>query len=109
MGDICGLENRLKREFPELADISLGNRNGTVFVSSIKVKSEEQGRGIGSKVLYRIKEFATKHKLPITLCPEPDRGKKEALTRFYKENGFKKCKDSRYTSMFGPTLIWEPK
>jgi GNAT superfamily N-acetyltransferase len=110
MGDLVTFEHKLLQKYPELKDLNLtGKENVKIFLHSIRIKPEHYGKGIGTKVLTDIKEYAAKLGLPVVLSPEPDRGKKEALRRFYKNNGFYKCKDSRYTSMFAPVLIWRPK
>ena len=109
MGDLMVLERSLEQKYPELEELNLTGKKGvSITVHSIKVKPKYQGQGIGGKVLKDIKEFATKLKLPILLTPEADRGKKDALARFYKSHGFEKCKDARFTSMFGPVLMWKP-
>jgi GNAT superfamily N-acetyltransferase len=110
MGNLMTFERSLKQKYPELEELHLsGKPDRPVSIHSIRVKSEHQGEGIGTKVLNDVKEYASKHKIPVILTPEADRGKKEKLAQFYKNNGFTKCKDSRYTSMFGPVLMWSPK
>lgn len=109
MGDVVKLENELKQKFPDIQKVDLSARTGkSVHINSIRVKKSGQGKGIGSVIINSVKEFATKNKLPITLTPEPDKGKKEALVRFYKNNGFVKCRDPHLTNPFGPTLVWFP-
>lgn len=110
MGDIVKLEQALTQRFPDIQKVDLSARSEkSVHINSIRVKKSGQGKGIGSEIINSVKEFATKNNLPITLTPEPDKGKKEALVRFYKKHGFVKCRDPHYTNPFGPTLIWFPK
>jgi len=109
MGDIVQLEHSLYHKFPDIQKVDLSARaEKSVHINSIRVKKSGQGKGIGSAIINSVKEFATKNKLPITLTPEPDKGKKEALARFYKNNGFVKCRDPQLTNPFGPTLVWFP-
>lgn len=109
MGDIVRLEVQLRKKLPDIEQLNLSARaDKSVHVNSIRVKKSGQGKGIGTAVLNAVKKFAAKHRLPVTLSPEPDKGKKAALHRFYSANGFKKCRDSQYTSPFAPTLIWFP-
>ena len=109
MGDIVKLEQTLTRQYPDIQKVDLSARaEKSVHINSIRVKKSGQGNGIGSAIVNAVKEFATKNKLPVTLTPEPDKGKKEALTKFYKKHGFVRCHDPKYTNPFGPTLIWFP-
>ena len=109
MGDVVKLEQTLYQQFPDIQKVDLSARSEkSIHINSIRVKKSGQGKGIGSAIINLIKEFATKNNLPITLTPEADKGKKEALSRFYKTNGFVKCRDPHYTNPFGPTLIWFP-
>ena len=109
MADIMEFEHNIERKYPALEELSLGGtKDRSISINSIRIKKEHHGQGIGTKVINEIKEFAKKLNLPIILTPEADRGKKEALKNFYRNNGFERCKDSRFTSMFGPVLIWRP-
>lgn len=40
-----------------------------------------------------ISNVAKRNNTSVTLTPEPDKGKKQALDRFYKKHGFSKNKD----------------
>lgn len=109
MAELMEFQHSLKKKYPQLEELNLGGaKNRSISINSIRVKKEYHGQGVGSQVIKEIKEFAKKINLPITLTPEADIGKKEALKNFYKNNGFKKCKDPKYTNMFGPILIWYP-
>ncbi len=112
-GDVKALELELERKYPELADLSLAaHTNGSIYISSIRVKKSERGKGVGGKVMAEIKKFAAKHKLAITLTPEAEKGKKGALDKFYRNQGFWSNSghktDYRYTSAFAPIMIWKP-
>jgi GNAT superfamily N-acetyltransferase len=107
--EIDSLEKSLIQKYPQLKELKLGGKSGvSLSIHSIRVKTEYHGQGIGTKVLNDVKEFATRKRLPILLTPESDRGKKEALLKFYKNNGFKKCTDPEFTSMFGTVFMWKP-
>ncbi len=113
MADLMELEQELRREFPELKDLDLASRsNGAIHVQLIRVKPEFRGHGIGSKVIQRIQKFATEKQRPITLSPEPEPRQKANLQRFYRRHGFWPNKgrraDYRFTSPFGPTMMWRP-
>lgn len=109
MADLMVLERHLEKKYPQLEELNLtGKKDRSISINSIRVKKEHYGQGIGTSVINEIKEYAKKINLPIILTPEADRGKKAALKNFYKNNGFERCKDCRFTSMFGPVLIWRP-
>lgn len=113
MAEVVALEKSLEAEFPGLERLDLcSHSNGALHVNSIQVRPEARGQGIGSQVMTRIKAFAQERGMPVTLSPEPDRGKKAALHKFYRGHGFQQNKgrraDHRYTSPFAPTMIWKP-
>ena len=49
---------------------------------------------------------------PIVLSPQPDKGKKAALERFYKNLGFVhnrgRHRDYSLSNFGGPTMLWRP-
>lgn len=68
-----------------------------LIISSIIVPKEKRNRGIGTKVMEEICDFADKHKLNILLTPTSEfGGNKRRLIQFYKSFGFEKNKDYRY-------------
>lgn len=114
MAGVKQLEQELEAEFPQLQDLDLAaHTNGSLHIASIRVKPGHAGQGIGSQVMRRIQSYAKQQGLPITLTPQPDRGHKADLHRFYRSHGFWKNKgrraDYRYTSPFAPTMLWKPK
>lgn len=80
------------------------DRTNTIRVNKIEVPKEKQGKGIGSRAMRGIASYAQKQNLPVTLTPEPEKGKKAALNRFYNRHGFKKNKDLAISD----TLIKNP-
>ena len=112
MAKIAELEAALEKEYPELQELHLDNRNGALGVAMIRVKPEFRNQGVGGRVIHRLKQFAAEESVPIVLSPEADRGYKDDLHRFYRRRGFYRNfgrrADSRYTSVFAPTMIWKP-
>ena len=84
-----------------------------IHISEIRLPKEMQGHGIGTKVIQAIQSYAQKVNLPITLSPQPDRGRKAKLLKFYSSLGFKqnsgRNKDYSLGSTFGPTMVWRPR
>jgi len=106
-------EKQLRLDHPQLQDLDIYlSSNGSLYISSIRIKKEERGKGVGKQVIEKIKKFANDHNLVITLSPEPEPRYKEKLHRFYKDLGFVdnkgRKKDYRYASMFGSTMIRRP-
>jgi len=111
---VKSLEIELYQKFPQLENLHLYiQSNGTLFVGSIKIKLEFRRQGIGKNVMREIKHFADKHNVTIVLSPEPDRGYKDKLNRFYRDLGFipnqGRKKDYSLSSFFGKTMYYKPK
>ena len=118
---LTGLEIQLKVEFPELQELNIYPRSNAeeIFLGSIKVKPNYRkgaihgGRKVGTRVMERITQFADEHNLYISLHPNPERGYKEKLLRFYKSFGFFPNKGrrgiSRFGGAFGVDWIRKPK
>lgn len=87
--EVSNLESKLLSSYPELQDLHLYiAADKTLFISSIRVKKEFRGNGIGSKVMNEIIRFADLNKLIVTLSPQPEPRYKEKLNKFYKQYGF---------------------
>lgn len=88
------IEKNWKRKHPDMKlSFSHSPRSNTIRVDNIRIPKEKQGQGIGSRVIKGISNVAKRNNIPVTLTPEPDKGKKQALDRFYKKHGFTKNKD----------------
>ena len=65
-----------------------------------------------SEIVRKIQQYAQSVGKPIVLSPEPEKGKKAALERFYKNLGFVhnrgRHRDYRLSSFGGPTMLWHP-
>ncbi len=80
------IEKNYKRKHPDVKlSFSHSPRSNTIRVNNIRIPKEKQGQGISN--------VARRNNLPVTLTPEPDKGKKKALDRFYNKHGFSKNKD----------------
>jgi GNAT superfamily N-acetyltransferase len=106
-------EKELEAEFPQLKVLDLFIKsNGSLYIGNIYITPEFRRQGIGSQIINRIKQFADKHNLIITLSPEPDRGFKAKLDKFYKSHGFipnkGRHKDYRLSNMFGRSMFRKP-
>jgi hypothetical protein len=111
--EVESLQKNLYQKYPELQDLHIYiQSNGTLFIGSIKVKLESRRQGIGKNVIRDIKKFADDHNLIIVLSPEPERGYKKKLDRFYKDLGFipnqGRQKNYGLSSFFGKTMYRKP-
>lgn len=99
------IEKNYKRKHPDIKlSFSHSPRTNTIRVDNIRIPKEKQGQGIGGRVIQGISNVAKRNKLAVTLTPEPDKGKKQALDRFYKKHGFSKNKDQSISD----TMIKHP-
>ena len=102
----------LRMKFPGLI-LWASEHDNRINIGEIKVPLEHRGQGIGSEILSTIKQYAQSVGKAVTLSPEPEKGKKAALERFYKKNGFiwnkGNKKDYSLASFFGSNMVWKPK
>jgi len=61
---------------------------GDLYLDTIKIPKEHQGRGHGTKALKALTAWADERGLSMSLNPEADPGKKGALRAFYRSLGF---------------------
>jgi len=107
------LQEDLLHKYPQLMHLHLSlHHNDAIYIHIITIKKEFRGRGYGKKIIEEIKDFADKYDLTIYLSPEPERGYKEKLLKFYKNHGFVdnkgRKKDYKLSSMFGKTMYRRP-
>ncbi len=100
------IEKNYKRKHPDIKlSFSHSPRTNTVRVDNIRIPKEKQNDKVRrSRVIKGITNVAKRNKLAVTLTPEPDKGKKQALDRFYKKHGFSKNKDQSISD----TMIKHP-
>jgi GNAT superfamily N-acetyltransferase len=107
------LQEDLIHRYPQLLHLSLSlHHDDAIYIQIITIKKEFRGQGYGKKIIKEIKDFADKYDLTIYLSPEPEKGYKEKLSKFYKSHGFVdnkgRKKDYRLSSMFGRTMYRRP-
>jgi len=118
-GDLSPLQQELdafaddlQRRYPALTKPHVYVRGEpaapNVYVQSIEVGKDQRGQGTGSKVMQEIQQWAKDHKLPILLSPEPERGHKGGLDRFYSRLGFKSNLGRKGDSRFSGSRKWTP-
>lgn len=81
-----------------------------IELQQIEVPVDQRDGGIGTEIILLLQNYAKSVGKPIVLRPEPDRGKKAALERFYKRLGFVvnsgRHKDYTLSAPFAKTMYW---
>lgn len=107
--NLSSLIDNIKKQYPGI-HIEVYENPQKINLSSIIVPQKNQG--IGTKVVNMIKDYAKKVRKPIVLIPDAEKGKKQALDRFYKNLGFVANKgrkvDYSLSSPFAKTMYWKP-
>lgn len=57
-------------------------------INQLYVPPQDQGKGIGTRIMKGLTKYADKTGQTITLTQDPDKGKKRKLANFYKSHGF---------------------
>lgn len=107
--NIDDIRKQIEAKYP-MVDIFVFENNYKIELSTLRLPKEYQNKGIGSDILKMLQDYSKIVQKPIVLSPEADRGKKGALKRFYKNNGFvdNKGRNKDYKlSLFGPTMHWK--
>lgn len=89
-------------------ELDLYDNGKYLQLSKIKVKKEDRDKGIGSKVMSRITDYADTQNLKIYLTPSKDFGATSVsrLNKFYKNFDFVKNIDKSQTK---DTMVRQPK
>jgi GNAT superfamily N-acetyltransferase len=84
-----------------------------IKLDKIEVPKDLRNQGIGTEIITALKEYSQRVSKPIVLNPEPEKGKKGALQRFYERNEFVdnagRRKDYDLTDTFSRTMYYKPK
>lgn len=108
------LELDLRKEFPQLRSLNTHVKpDDSLYVDDIVVKPLEQGKGIGTRVMKKLIEFAQQEGINIILQAIPTPGQKERLQKFYKNLGFVKnvgdTLDPEIKPVYHRTMYIKPK
>ena len=85
--EIQDLINFFSNKYPEIV-LRINEYDNKIKLDKIYIPKELRGQGIGTEIITALKEYSQKVNKPIVLNPEPEKGKKGALQRFYKRNKF---------------------
>ena len=94
-----------------VSDCWIGERKDALMIRSIKVDKPNRGKGIGTKCMEYICDYADKQGLIITLSPSTDFGatSKAGLVSFYRRFGFKPNKGRNADYRYSDSMIRVPK
>jgi len=85
------IDNAYGRKYPGTnVDVSHDKNSGDLRINQLFVPPNQQGKGIGTRVMKGLTRYADKQKKRMTLTQDPDPGKKAKLAKFYKSHGFQK-------------------
>jgi GNAT superfamily N-acetyltransferase len=103
--EVDDLMNFLEQKYDVKLFIYYNKFANTIILSQIVVDKKDRNKGIGTKVMNEICDFADKNNLRIALTPSGDfGGSKTRLISFYKSFGFKNYKGYE----FRESMVREP-
>jgi predicted GNAT family acetyltransferase len=99
------IEAILRNKFSDI-DIYISEKPDFLTLSEIRIPDEKQKKGIGSKVMQELIDYADSNQKDIFLTPSDDFGvKKSLLVKFYKKFGFVPNKGSNKDFRSRETMI----
>ena len=108
--DIQKLVDFFLAKYPGLA-LRINEYENKIKLEKIFLPLALRNQGIGTEIISAIKEYSQKVGKPIVLNPEPEKGKKGALQRFYERNKFvnNAGRNMDYgLSEFSRTMLYKP-
>jgi len=110
--EIQDLINFFSNKYPEIS-LRINEYENKIKLDKIYIPKELRGQGIGTEIITALKEYSQKVGKPIVLNPEPEKGKKGALQRFYERNEFVynagRNRDYGLSDTFSTTMLYKPK
>lgn len=85
--DIQEFINFYVNKYPEII-LRITEFENKIKLDKIFIPKEMRGVGIGTEIITALKDYSQRVSKPIVLNPEPEKGKKGALQRFYERNEF---------------------
>jgi GNAT superfamily N-acetyltransferase len=109
--NINSLLDQIKNTYPDVA-IYAKEYSVAINLNYIKVPEAYQNKGIGSKIIEILQEYATNASKAIVIELMPQKGKILALKRFYKRHGFVPNSGNYFVVSFNrkwtETWYWRP-
>ena len=110
--EIQVLINFFLNKYPEIT-LRINEYDNKIKLEKIFIPKEMRNLGIGTEIITALKEYSQRVNKPIILNPEPEKGKKGALQRFYENNEFVdnvgRRKDFTLSDAFSRTMYYKPK
>lgn len=83
------IDRKYSRRHPGVnIDASYDKATNRIRVNQLFVPPDQQGKGIGTRIMKGLGKYADKNNMQISLNQDPDKGKKAKLAKFYKSHGF---------------------
>ena len=109
--DIQKLVDFFLAKYPGLV-LRINEYENKIKLEKISVPVALRNQGIGTEIINVLKEYSQRVSKPIVLNPEPEKGKKGSLQRFYERNEFVdnagRKKDYDLTDTFSRTMYYKP-
>lgn len=102
------LEGQLKSAYPQVTKLNLDDHRNAIELNSIEIEERNRSGGIGTRVIDEIKRFANRVGKPVVLTANAEPGKRTALNRFYRDNGFVRPGSKKDYSLPRHTHIYYP-
>ena len=110
--DIQKLVDFFLAKYPGLV-LRINEYENKIKLEKIFLPVALRNQGIGTEIISAIKEYSQKVGKPIVLNPEPEKGKKGALQRFYERNEFVnnagRNRDYGLSDAISTTMLYKPK
>ena len=94
-------------------ELRINEYDNKIKLEKIFIPKELRNKGIGTEIISALKIYCERVNKPLVLNPEPEKGKKGALQRFYERNEFVnnsgRKKDYDLTDTFSRTMYYKPK
>lgn len=94
-------------------ELRINEYDNKIKLEKITIPKELRNKGIGTEIISALKIYAEETNKPLVLNPEPEKGKKGALQRFYERNEFVnntgRNKDYDISDAFSRTMYYKPK
>jgi GNAT superfamily N-acetyltransferase len=90
------IERKHKGVTLHASEIGTGPHKGSIRLHNIFVPTPNQGKGLGSKIMKGMTNYANRTGKNIRLSQSAAPGREGDLKRFYRKFGFKKVNDDNY-------------
>lgn len=99
---VQAFEDAMIKKYPQLQDFGVYIApDKSLYISDIRVKKDDRGKGVGSKLMQDIVDFADENNLIITCTPSPEGVSLKRWIKFHYPYGFVKNTGRKHRSDLG--------